>query len=149
MRCPYCGATRSKVVDKRDKDEEGVTRRRRECLDCRKRFTTYERVEHVDLSVVKKDGSVEQYDRNKLLKSIRKAISLDTIGEEKVTEMVDQIEMRLLRMETTSISSKEIGNMVLEQLRETDPVGYMRFASVYKDFQSIEDFRDELEMLVE
>lgn len=147
MKCPYCGSTGSKVVDKRNKDE-GIIRRRRECLDCYKRFTTYERVENVDLSVVKKDGTVEQYDREKLTKGIRKAVTQAELNVEQITRMVDDIEMHLLNDESTEIKSTEIGKMVLDRLKKLDPLGYMRFASVYKDFHSLKDFKKELDKLV-
>ena len=147
MKCPYCGSQKTKVVDKRDKEDEGVTRRRRECLDCEKRFTTYERVETIDLSVVKKDGTLEQYDRNKLMKSIRKAVDKHSVSEEQVCSMVEDIEMRLLNMDSITVPSVAIGKMVLGQLKEVDPIAYMRFASVYKEFKSIDQFKAELESL--
>lgn len=147
MKCPYCASTNSKVVDKRNK-EEGIIRRRRECLKCSKRFTTYERVENVDLTVVKKDGTHEQYSREKLTKGVRKAVTNAELNMDQISSMVDDIEMHLLSMESTEINSSEIGMLVLERLKKLDPLGYMRFASVYKDFQSLEQFRDELDELL-
>lgn len=147
MKCPYCASTRSKVVDKRNKDE-GIVRRRRECLDCYKRFTTYERVENVDLHVLKKDGALEQYSREKLTKGIRKAVTNAELNMDQITRMVDDIEMEILGMESTEIKSTQIGKMVLERLKKLDPLGYMRFASVYNDFHSLKEFKDELDKLL-
>jgi transcriptional repressor NrdR len=147
MKCPYCSSTSSKVVDKRDKNDEGVTRRRRECLECSKRYTTYERVENIDLSVRKKDGSLQQYDRNKLVKGVRKAVNMDRVGEEGLRNIVDQIEMKLLNMDSTEVDSRGIGKLVLDSLRELDHVAYMRFASVYNDFDSLDQFRKEIDEL--
>lgn len=148
MKCPYCATNETKVVDKRNKDDEGIIRRRRECLKCHKRFTTYERIENVDLNVVKKDGSTQQFSREKLKKSIRKSFSRENVGMGVVSKMVDEIEMNLLNRDSTEIDSTEIGKMVLEKLKDIDLVAYMRFASVYKDFKSLEDFRSELKKLL-
>lgn len=149
MKCPYCGSSDTKVVDKRDKTDEGVIRRRRECLGCYKRFTTYERVENVDLNVVKKDGIIEQFSREKLIKSIRKAATSRELDATQITRMVDDIEMNLLHKESTQVKSSEIGKLVLERLKKLDPVGYMRFASVYNDFRSLGDYQEELDKLRE
>lgn len=147
MKCPYCGSQNTKVVDKRDKCDEGITRRRRECLECEKRFTTYERIENVDLTVLKKDGSTQQYDRAKLQKSISKSVDLEKVSEEKVEQVVDEIEMKLLNMDSIEVKSDEIGRLVLEHLKDLDQIAYMRFASVYKDFRTLEQFKKELQSL--
>lgn len=147
MKCPYCSSSSTKVVDKRDKADEGVTRRRRECLDCKKRFTTYEKVENIDLSIKKKDGTLEQYDRSKLVKGVRRAVDPHKVDDEGVCKVVDDIEMKLLNMDSTVIESTEIGKLVLSSLKTLDPLAYMRFASVYKDFDSIAQFKAELEAL--
>lgn len=147
MKCPYCGIYDTKVVDKRDKSEEGVTRRRRECLGCGKRFTTYEKIENVDLTVIKKNGTHQQYSREKLYKSISKSVLKEKVSEEQVTQIVDEIEMKLLNMDSTEVKSEVIGKLVLEQLKNLDPIAYMRFASVYKKFDSIEQFIDEVRAL--
>jgi transcriptional repressor NrdR len=149
MRCPYCANTETKVVDKRDNKDEGNTRRRRECLSCFKRFTTYERIENVELHIIKKDGTAEQYNRIKLTKGVNKALSGSGIESEQINRMVDDIEMELLNMETTDIKSTEIGRLVLERLKKIDPVAYIRFASVYKDFHSLKQIKDELDSLVD
>lgn len=147
MKCPYCGSYKTRVVDKRDNKDEGLTRRRRECLSCYKRFTTYERVENIELDVVKKDGSVEKFNREKLKRGIMKATNKRPVTEEQIDTMIEDIEMKLLAGKTTLIKSGEIGTMILSRLRKIDSVSYMRFASVYKDFHSIEDFKNELNLL--
>lgn len=147
MNCPYCDSTKSKVVDKRDNSEEGTTRRRRECLDCNKRFTTYERVENIELTVVKRDGTAERYNRDKLEKSIVKALNKDTLTTERLDSIVDEIETRLLNRKNTLVTSTDIGGMVLTRLKRMDPVAYMRFASIYKGFNSLDDFKEELASL--
>lgn len=147
MKCPYCNSTETKVVDKRDNLVEGTTRRRRECLECNKRFTTYERIENIDLNIVKKDGTVEAFNRDKLKKGILKAVKKDEVSEEKLKEVLDNIEMELLSKESTSVKSVEIGDLVLAQFKDINPVVYMRFASVYKGFNSLEDFEKELMLL--
>jgi len=147
MRCPYCGSEQDKVVDKRDNGDEGITRRRRECLKCYKRYTTYERVENVELDIIKKDGTVEKFDREKLKKGIYKAISKRPITDEQVMKIVEDIEMKLLNRKAQIIKASDIGEMILNRLRWLDGVAYMRFASVYKDFESLDDFENELKHL--
>ena len=147
MKCPYCFSNNTKVVDKRDNEHEGTTRRRRECLKCAKRFTTYERIENIDLSIKKKDGNCEAFNREKLKKSILKAIRRDEVSSEDLTGILDSIEMDLLSKETTVVESSEVGKLVLEKLKGVSPVAYMRFASVYKGFGSLEDFEKEISAL--
>jgi len=149
MRCPYCRNTETKVVDKRDNNDEGITRRRRECLSCAKRFTTYERIEKIDLKIGKKDGTVEQFNREKLKKGLIKAVDKRNIGEHEIERILDDIEIHLLNRKSTIVHSVDIGKMVLSRLRKIDSVAYMRFASVYKDFRSVEDFKKELSLLKE
>jgi transcriptional repressor NrdR len=147
MKCPYCQNNRSKVVDKRDNQESGVTRRRRECLICNKRFTTYERIENINLNVVKRSGRIEEFDREKLKKGIFKAVKKRSIPDIKLNELIDDIEIKLLNRKTTEIKSTEIGNMVLTRLKRIDKVAYLLFASVYKEFSCIEDFKNEIDFL--
>jgi transcriptional repressor NrdR len=147
MRCPYCGSKNTSVVDKRDATDDGLTRRRRECDKCYKRFTTYERVENVELDVLKKDGVLEKFSREKLIKSINKAIGKRPIEGSQITKLVEDIEMKLLNRKSKVIKSTDIGNMVLNRLRWMDVVAYMRFASIYKDFGSLNDFEQELNLL--
>lgn len=147
MRCPYCGKFETKVVDKRDNREEGITRRRRECLNCFKRFTTYERIEHVELDVIKKSGKMEKFNRDKLKRGILKAVNESEISDDQVCKLIDDIEMNLLNSKSTVIKSSDIGKLVLKRLKSLDPIAYMRFASVYKDFDSLDDFINELNLL--
>jgi transcriptional repressor NrdR len=147
MRCPYCGSKNSSVVDKRDNADDASTRRRRECEKCYKRFTTYERIENVELDVMKKDGNLERFSREKLLKSVNKAIGKRPVENTQVVKLVEDIEMKLLNRKSKVIKSTDIGNMVLNRLRWMDIVAYMRFASIYKDFGSLEDFESELSLV--
>lgn len=119
---------------------DGV-RRRRQCKKCNKRFTTHERVVHVDLKVIKKNGKVEQYDRDKLLKGVNKACYKRRVTKEQMEEMVDEIETKLLNRKTVEIKSSEIGRMVLSRLKKVDQLAYLRFASVYMDFEEADDFK--------
>lgn len=147
MKCPYCFSKNTKVVDKRDNECEGITRRRRECLKCTKRFTTYERVENIELNIKKKDGSVEAFNRDKLRKSILKAVRKGEVSDELLSNVIDSVELDLLAKETTLVNSSEIGLLVLKNFREINPVVYMRFASVYKGFHSLKDFEKEIKEL--
>lgn len=146
MKCPYCKSQKTKVIDKRDSDE-GISRRRRECLRCFKRFTTYERVENVEINVEKRDGSVEKYDRAKLMKSIMKSVRKGSIEDEQVHRIIDDIEAKLLSRKTKSVKSSSIGEMVLNCLKWLDGPAYMRFASIYRGFESLEDFEKEIKSL--
>jgi transcriptional repressor NrdR len=146
MRCPYCGSSASKVVDKRDNSEDHSTRRRRQCLRCGRRYTTYERIEKVEVVVIKKDGSFENFDCEKLKKSIRKAIDKEKISEEEIEEFCERVTRKAITS-PSPITTVEIGNMVLEWLKTLDPLAYMRFASVYKDFETINDLKKEIENL--
>jgi len=147
MKCPYCGSFKSKVVDKRDNREEGITRRRRECMSCYKRFTTYERIENIELDVIKRNGTIEKFNREKLKRGIKKATDKRGVDESQIDSLIEDIEMKLLNRKETAIKSSEIGTMVLNRLIKIDHVAYMRFASVYKDFNSVKDFQDELNLL--
>ncbi len=144
MRCPYCGFSETKVLDSRESEDSDVTRRRRECEKCSKRFTTYERVEMLDLRVIKKNGNIEGFDRDKVLKGALKACEKRPIKIEKIEKLVDDIESELRKKETTEIPSKAIGELVMEKLKELDKVAYVRFASVYKEFKDIKSFEKEL-----
>ena len=147
MLCPYCSNSKSKVVDKRDNPEDGSTRRRRECLRCEKRFTTYEKVEHIDLTVMKKSGTVQSYNREKLYSSIIRAFDKNSLDLDLVNNICEEIEMKLLNRKSSIITSTDIGNMVLTRLKKIDPVAYMRFASIYKGFETLDDFAEELKDL--
>lgn len=147
MKCPYCKSSETKVVDKRDAEDSVVIRRRRECLKCGKRFTTYERVELADIRVIKKDGRRELFDRNKLLRGILKACEKRPISDDSIRNLADEIEAKLRRKEKTEIESKVIGELVTEKLKNLDKVAYIRFASVYRQFKDIGSFEQELKKL--
>ncbi|MBN2518589.1 MAG: transcriptional repressor NrdR [Candidatus Altiarchaeota archaeon] len=148
MRCPYCSYTETRVVDKRDLEDSGITRRRRECLKCSKRFNTYERVETIELTVVKKDGKREQFDREKLLKGVIKACEKRPISREDMEKLVSDVEMELRAMDETEISSSAIGELVMKKLKKLDKVAYIRFASVYRDFADLDTFEREVRKLL-
>lgn len=147
MFCPYCKSGESKVVDKRDNRDTGVTRRRRECLSCGKRYTTYERIESINLMVEKRSGRLQEFDREKLKRGIKKAVKKRPITDEQIDEIIEDIEVRLLNRKTTQIKSIDIGRMVLTRLKKLDRVGYLLFASVFNDFDTIEDFKKEIDQL--
>ena len=146
MRCPYCSSEESKVIDKRESGP-GVTRRRRECLKCKKRFTTYEKIEILDLSVIKKDGRREPFSRDKLKTGIKKACEKRPIEEDAIDRIVSEIEAELLNMKSKEVDSKEMGEILMKKLKKLDKVAYIRFASVYRDFSDIESFKEELDKL--
>jgi len=145
--CPYCHKQETKVVDKRDNNESGVTRRRRECLSCTKRFTTYERIETISLNVLKRSGKIEEFDREKLKKGIMKAIKKRDLSEQQIEELLDDIELKLLNRKTNTVKSTDIGQMVLTRLKKLDTIAFLLFASVYRDFNTIEDFEEAIKEL--
>jgi transcriptional repressor NrdR len=147
MNCPFCNNTETKVVDSRETNEGKITRRRRECLKCAVRFSTYEEIELLRLVVIKKDGSKTEYDKNKIETGIRKALEKRPISEEKVSKLMGDIEYEISALEKAEVSTREIGRIVLKKLKELDEVAYVRFASVYKSFGSIESFKKELDLL--
>ena len=138
MLCPYCGFDESNVIESRDAQDGKATRRRRECLKCNKRFTTYERVGNIELKVMKKTGKVEDYNREKLEKCLDKACW--KLSTEEKSKFIDEVEMRLLNWPTVEIPSRDIGLLVMEKLKDLDPVAYVRFATVYLDIKTINDF---------
>jgi len=146
MVCPYCGNLETKVVDKRDIEGEAVNRRRRECLKCSKRFTTYERIEAIDLKVVKKDGSVQKYDRDKLKRGIFITVQ-KRLSQEDEENIVDEIETKLLNRKRTETSTGDIGRMVLTRLKNMDTISYLRFASIFLDFTNLEEFQNEIKKI--
>jgi len=147
MYCPFCRGEGTRVVDKRDNNDTNVTRRRRECLNCAKRFTTYERVETISLNVIKRSEKIEEFDREKLKRGIRRAIKKREIPESEIDEMIDDIELKLLNRKSQKVKSTDIGNMVLTRLKKIDKIGYLLYASVYRDFDSIEKFQDAIDEL--
>ena len=147
MKCPYCSSIETKVTDKRESEDNGVTRRRRECLKCSKRFTTYERIDSVDLIIIKRNNDREQFDREKLRAGIMKACEKRPINLEKIDVIIDYVENHLRRMESTEIGSNVIGEIVMDMLKKTDEVAYVRFASVYRQFKDTKEFMDEINNL--
>ena len=148
MKCPFCGFEESKVIDSRPTDEGERIRRRRECVKCGKRFTTYEVIETVPVIVVKKDKSRESFDRTKLFNGILRACEKRPVSIETIDNMVDSIEAALQNSLDREVTSVHIGEMVLDKLKETDEVAYVRFASVYRQFRDINTFMDELAKLL-
>jgi transcriptional repressor NrdR len=148
MRCRWCGSPDTSVVDSRPSEEETAIRRRRECGSCGRRFTTFERAEPVTLTVIKRDGAKESYDRNKVISGIRKAIKNRPVSEEQAARLADAVEAKL-RTQGPEATSQEVGLEVLTGLRGLDEIAYMRFASVYKDFQEVGDFERELGLLLQ
>ena len=146
MRCPFCSCDTTKVVDKRDNREDSSTRRRRQCLRCGKRFTTYERIEKMDVSILKKDGSLETFDVNKIVKGIKKAINENTVSSQEVEDFAEQIEKYVINSEEP-VSSKDIGKMILDWLKNKDQLAYIRFASVYKEFKDLNDIKEDINSL--
>ena len=147
MKCPYCGYEETQVIDTRETENLETTRRRRECLKCNKRFTTYERVEEADIIVVKKDGRRERFERKKLLDGILKACEKRPIPLEKIEKLVDEVESDLRKRDSVEVESKVIGEIIMKKLKSLDKVAYIRFASVYREFEDIESFEEELEKL--
>jgi len=148
MKCPFCNADEDKVVDSRTTKDGSAIRRRRECLECGKRFTTYERVEHVALMVVKKDGRREPFDLQKVKVGVLKACEKRPIGMEQVDRFVEEIEQALMGSVDKEVSSEKIGALVMKKLRNLDEVAYVRFASVYRQFRDINEFMEELRRLL-
>lgn len=145
MKCPFCGTAESKVVDSRDSEIGEAIRRRRECLNCAKRFTTYERVEAVPLYVVKKDGRREEFSARKLVEGLVMASKKRDLAPARLEMLVDEIENQLRSRNQTEVPSRLIGEMVMERLRELDEIAYIRFASVYRSFKDAEEMRATLE----
>ena len=149
MKCPYCGYSESKVIDSRPAEEGSSIRRRRECLSCKKRFTTYETVESLPLIVVKKDRTRETFDRNKLLKSVIRACDKRQVTLDQMDALVSEIESTLQNSLQNEVNSTVIGELVMEKLKNLDEVAYVRFASVYRQFKDIGAFMEELNKLLD
>lgn len=148
MQCPYCGKADTVVVDSREADDSTSIRRRRACTICDKRFTTYERIEGIDLKVIKKDGTKEDFNREKLRRGIVKATWKRPVSMSEIEDMINELERKLRLKQTCEVKSWEIGNLVINRLRKVDKLSYLLFASVYRDFESLEDFKKELDRLV-
>lgn len=148
MKCPYCTNTDTEVIETRDSEDLAVTRRRRGCAKCGKRFTTYERVETIPLTVIKKDARREPFDRDKLARGIWRASGKTMLKAEDVRRIVDEVERELIGGNTTEVKSKTIGELVAKRLKKIDKLAYIRFASVFKQFVDIEEFEGELKKLI-
>lgn len=144
MKCPFCGEDNTRVIDSRPADDNSSIRRRRLCDACQKRFTTYEKVETIPLVVIKKDNNREQYDRSKIEAGVLRACHKRPISINQINELVDAVETEIFNREEREISSKEIGEMVMERLKDLEAVAYVRFASVYREFKDVNTFMDEL-----
>ncbi len=147
MRCPYCNDPESKVVDSRPTDEGGSIRRRRECLACQKRFTTYETIEQMPMFVVKRDGSRQQFDKSKILNGLFRACEKRRVPLQQLEAVADEIEQSLQNSLEREVTTKAIGELIMERLKEIDQVAYVRFVSVYRSFEDIESFMAELTSL--
>ena len=149
MKCPYCEYFESKVIDSRPTDEGQAIRRRRECINCSKRFTTYEKIEEIPLMIVKKDGNRQAYDRNKILNGIIKACEKRPVSMSIIERIVDDIEKNLSNSLEKEITSVEIGEMIMNKLKDVDEVAYVRFASVYRQFKDVNSFMEELNKILD
>lgn len=149
MRCPYCNKDTTRVLDSRPVEETNSIRRRRICDSCGRRFTTYEKIETIPLMVVKKDNTREQYDRSKIVNGILRACHKRPVSLQQVNELVDEIENDIFNREKREITSNEIGELVMIKIKDLDPVAYVRFASVYREFKDVNTFMDELKKILE
>lgn len=148
MRCPFCNEENTKVVDSRPSDENNLIRRRRQCSECNKRFTTYEKIETIPLVVIKKDKKREPYNRNKLMSGVVRSCHKRSVPMQEIEALVDEIENSLYNSMQREIESTDIGEMVMEKLKKIDEVAYVRFASVYREFRDINTFMDELKKIL-
>lgn len=147
MRCPFCGHDETKVVDSRTSESQDAIRRRRECLKCAERFTTYERREEMPLMVIKKGGEVEPFDRAKVLRGLMVATAKRNVSVDRLEALIDDVENELRNAFRYEVDSRHVGDMILRRLKDVDKVAYVRFASVYKEFQDLDEFTSELKDL--
>lgn len=147
MLCPFCKATSLSVIDSRDAENGEATRRRRACESCGRRFTTYERAEGIDLKVIKKNGETESFSRDKIKRGLMKATWKRPVSMAEIDELINEVENKLRVKGLREVKSWEIGNLVINRLRKIDPLSYLLFATVYRDFDSLEDFKEELSRL--
>jgi len=149
MKCPYCGKDNTRVIDSRPADDGDSIRRRRECDECHKRFTTYEKVETIPMIVIKKDNNRETYDRAKVEGGVFRACHKRPVSATQIEAMIDDVESSIFSKEEREISSRQIGEMVMEKLKDLDSVAYVRFASVYREFKDVNTFMDELKKILD
>lgn len=148
MKCPFCGSSENEVVETRVAEDGRSLRRRRECGSCKKRFTTYERVDRLPVVVIKRGGTREVYDRNKAKSGILKSTEKTKITNAQIEEMLDELEADLKRLETTEVESKKVGELLAKKLKKLDKIAYIRFASVFRRFVDVEDFEKEIQKLL-
>lgn len=148
MKCPYCGDENTRVIDSRPAEDGSSIRRRRQCDTCDKRFTTYEKVETIPVFVIKKDNTREPYDRAKIEKGIMLSVRKRSVPLDKITQMIDSIESAIFSMDTKEVPSSVIGELIMDRLKKVDQVAYVRFASVYREFQDVGTFMNELEKIL-
>ena len=148
MKCPFCGETDSKVIDSRPAEDGSSIRRRRQCNGCKKRFTTYEKVETIPLIVIKKDNNREPYDREKIVSGILRSCHKSPISADQINRLVDEIETEIFNREDREIPAQEIGEIVMSRLKDLDAVAYVRFASVYREFKDVNTFMDEIKKIL-
>ena len=149
MKCPFCGSENTRVIDSRPADDSNSIRRRRVCDECSKRFTTYEKVETIPLIVIKKDQNREQYDRSKIEAGVLRACHKRPISAEQITALVDEVETGIFSKEEKEIDSSEIGEIVMDKLKDLEAVAYVRFASVYREFKDVNTFMNELKKMLD
>ena len=149
MKCPFCGKENTRVIDSRPADDGSSIRRRRQCDECTKRFTTYEKVEAIPLVVIKKDNNRESYDRSKVEAGVYRSCHKRPISVDQINTLVDEVENAVFNMEEKEIPSRVIGQLVMEKLRDLDPVAYVRFASVYREFKDVNTFMSEIKKILD
>lgn len=149
MKCPFCSSENIKVIDSRPAEDNNSIRRRRACDECGKRFTTYEKVETIPLIIIKKDNNRETYDRSKIEAGVLRACHKRPVSAQQITSLVDEVENEITAMEEKEISSQVIGEMLMNKLKNLDPVAYVRFASVYREFKDVGTFMDELKKMLQ
>jgi transcriptional repressor NrdR len=148
MKCPFCGSDNNHVIDSRPAEDDNSIRRRRICDDCKKRFTTYEKIETIPLIVIKKDNTREQFDRSKIESGVLRACHKRPVSAAQITKLVDDVETEVFNKEAKEIPSSEIGELVMDKLKDVDPVAYVRFASVYREFKDVNTFMNELKLML-
>ncbi|WP_075718510.1 transcriptional regulator NrdR [Roseburia sp. 499] len=149
MKCPFCSSDNTRVIDSRPADDNSSIRRRRLCDDCGKRFTTYEKVETIPLIVIKKDNNREQYDRAKIEAGVLRACHKRPVSANQINKLVDEVEVEIFNREEKELSSSQIGEIVMNKLESLDPVAYVRFASVYREFKDVNTFMNELKKILD
>jgi transcriptional repressor NrdR len=148
MKCPFCNHENTRVIDSRPAEDNNSIRRRRVCDECGKRFTTYEKVETIPLIIIKKDNNREAYDRAKIESGILRACHKRPVSAEQITRLIDEVETEIFNMEEKEISAEVIGELIMNKLKDLDPVAYVRFASVYREFKDVNTFMDELKKMI-